>query len=42
MLNLRNSAGKKKEADWSAIISFLKLRIVAFDNFWMMAKDVLE
>ncbi len=27
------------EADWSAIISFLKPRIIALDNFWEMVKD---
>jgi Domain of unknown function (DUF4268) len=25
--------------DWPAIISFLKPRILALDNFWMMVKD---
>lgn len=29
------------EADWPAIISFLKPRIVALDAFWEMAKDVV-
>ncbi len=28
-----------KEADWPAIISFLKPRIIALDKFWMMVKD---
>jgi len=28
------------EADWPAIISFLKPRIIALDNFWEIVKDV--
>ena len=27
------------EADWPAIISFLKPRIIALDDFWMKVKD---
>jgi hypothetical protein len=27
------------ENDWPAIISFLKPRIIALDNFWMVTKD---
>ena len=27
------------KADWPAIISFLKPRMIALDNFWMKAKD---
>ncbi|MBC7875445.1 MAG: DUF4268 domain-containing protein [Ferruginibacter sp.] len=27
------------EADWPAIISFLKPRIIALDHFWMQVKD---
>ena len=30
------------EADWPAIISFLKPRIIALDKFWMMVKDGLQ
>jgi hypothetical protein len=30
------------EEDWPAIISFLKPRIIALDNFWMMVKDSFE
>jgi len=30
------------EADWPAIISFLKPRIIALDEFWMMVKDNVE
>jgi hypothetical protein len=30
------------EADWPAIISFLKPRILALDEFWGMVKDVIE
>jgi hypothetical protein len=26
-------------ADWPAIISFLKPRMIALDAFWIMAKD---
>lgn len=29
-------------ADWPQIISFLKLRIMALDNFWTMVKDGFE
>ncbi len=29
-----------KESDWPAIISFLKPRIVALDDFWLRVKDV--
>ena len=31
-----------KEEDWPAIISFLKPRIIALDNFWIMVKDSFE
>jgi hypothetical protein len=27
------------EAEWPAIISFLKPRIIALDHFWMLVKD---
>jgi hypothetical protein len=30
------------EADWPAIISFLKPRIMALDEFWEIAKSVIE
>ncbi|OSZ77691.1 hypothetical protein CAP36_15100 [Chitinophagaceae bacterium IBVUCB2] len=30
------------ENDWPAIISFLKPRIIALDEFWYTAKDILE
>ncbi len=30
------------EADWPLIISFLKPRIIAFDEFWTMVKDSFE
>lgn len=30
------------EADWPAIISFLKPRIIALDEFWMVVRDGLE
>lgn len=30
------------EADWPAIISFLKPRIIALDDFWTMVKEGLE
>jgi hypothetical protein len=30
------------EADWPAIISFLKPRILALDEFWEMVKGVVE
>jgi hypothetical protein len=30
------------EADWPAIISFLKPRIMALDEFWEIAKNVIE
>lgn len=30
------------ESDWPAIISFLKPRIIALDEFWMMVKDGFE
>lgn len=30
------------EKDWPAIISFLKPRIIALDNFWAMVKDSFE
>ncbi len=30
------------EADWPAIISFLKPRIISLDEFWMIAKDSLQ
>lgn len=30
------------EADWPAIISFLKPRIIALDSFWEMVKDRFE
>lgn len=29
------------EADWPAIISFLKLRVIALDRFWIMIKERL-
>lgn len=29
-------------ADWSAIISFLKPRILALDNFWSLVKETFE
>ena len=28
-----------RKSDWTAIISFLKPRIVALDRFWMLVKD---
>lgn len=31
-----------RESDWPAIISFLKPRLVALDEFWSMAKDHFE
>lgn len=31
-----------KESDWPAIISFLKLRIVALDQFWTAHKMIVE
>lgn len=31
-----------KEADWPSIISFLKPRIMALDEFWMMVKHTFE
>lgn len=31
-----------READWPAIISFLKPRMIALDEFWVMVKDALE
>ena len=31
-----------RETDWPAIISFLKPRIMALDQFWSEAKDVFE
>ena len=31
-----------KEADWPSIISFLKPRIIALDEFWMMVKEQFE
>lgn len=31
-----------KEADWPSIISFLKPRIIALDEFWMMVKNTFE
>lgn len=31
-----------KEADWPSIISFLKPRIMALDEFWMMVKEQFE
>jgi hypothetical protein len=30
------------QADWPAIISFLKPRIIALDEFWEMVKDGFE
>ena len=30
------------EADWPAIIAFIKPRIMALDNFWEMVKDGFE
>jgi hypothetical protein len=30
------------EADWPAIISFLKPRIMALDEFWEIVKDIME
>ena len=30
------------EADWPAIISFLKPGIIALDQFWLEARDVFE
>jgi Domain of unknown function (DUF4268) len=30
------------ESDWPDIISFLKPRIIALDNFWMMVKDSFD
>lgn len=30
------------ESDWPAIISFLKPRIIALDEFWMMVKEGFE
>jgi hypothetical protein len=30
------------EADWPAIISFLKPRIIALDAFWELVKDLFE
>ncbi len=31
-----------RESDWPAIISFLKPRLIALDEFWSMAKDHFE
>lgn len=31
-----------KQADWPAIISFLKPRLLAADAFWADAKDIIE
>ena len=31
-----------REEDWPAIISFLKPRIIALDEFWMLVKDRFE
>ena len=31
-----------RETDWPAIIGFLKLRMMALDNFWELVKDGFE
>ena len=31
-----------RESDWPAIISFLKLRIIALDEFWNLVKDKFQ
>lgn len=31
-----------KESDWPAIITFLKPRIIALDEFWLQVKDVFS
>lgn len=31
-----------RETDWPLIISFLKPRIIALDNFWLQVKDVFS
>ncbi|MFT3680459.1 MAG: DUF4268 domain-containing protein [Ferruginibacter sp.] len=34
-----NNVNLMNEADWPAIIAFLKPRIIALDKFWLLVKD---
>ena len=37
-----NNVNIFKKEDWPVIISFLKPRLLALDNFWLMVKDGFE